>query len=244
MRFKTFLILTCSFALCLFSFAFALTGEEIIQRVDDNLTFDSGYFESTMTIHINDEVRTKKMKSYAQGRNKSFAEFTYPARDKGVKYLKIDDNMWMYLPSVEKIIKITGNMLRQSMMGSDFSYEDALESSKLEEKYDIALAGEENNAYVLDLTAKVKEVTYYKRKIWVDKKTMVPTKEELFALSGKKLKEMTMDEVQKFGSRYYPTKITMHNLLRRGSYTEMTTDKAQFDVSLPADIFTQRNLRK
>lgn len=224
------------------------------------MTYGTGRFETTMIIRVRKQVRTKKLVSWAQGRDRSFAEFTYPARDKGVKYLKIDDNMWMYLPSVEKIIKISGHMLRQSMMGSDFSYEDALESNKLREKYSIKLIGEETVSinekigkkerivkypcYVLDLTAKVKEVTYWRRKIWVHKGTFVPVKEELFAKSGKKLKVTTLSRIEKYGERYYPLYMTMKNLLRKDSLTEMYVTKAQFDLKLPAGIFTQRNLKK
>lgn len=244
-----------------------LTGEEIIEKVDDNMTYLTGRFESKMVIYVRDQVRVKKMVSYAEGRDKSFAEFIFPPRDKGVKYLKIEDNMWMYLPSVDKIIKIAGHMLRQSMMGSDFSYEDALESDKLLEKYDIKLITEETTyikfkkgteevtkgrpCYVLELTAKVKEVTYWQRKIWVDRETFVPVKEELFAKSGKKLKVMTLGDVQVFRPRrgrgpvrYYPTYIAMKNLLRKDSLTEMVITKAEFDVKIPEDTFTQRNLKK
>jgi len=233
------------FSISYFGFsASAITGNEIINKVDSNMTFDSARMESKMVIHVGKQVRTKKMISWAKGRDKSFAEFTYPARDKGVKYLKIGDNMWMYLPSVDKIIKIAGHMLRQSMMGSDFSYEDALESNKLLEKYKVKLAGENKTSYILELVAKVKKVTYYKRKIWVNKKTFIPTKEELFAKSGKKLKIMTMSKIKKFGRRNYPTYITIKNLLRRNSKTELFTTKAQFNIDIPAGTFTQRNLKK
>ncbi|MBU0671613.1 MAG: outer membrane lipoprotein-sorting protein [Candidatus Margulisbacteria bacterium] len=238
----------------------AITGEQIISKVDDNMTFDSARMEAEMVIHVGDQVRTKTMVSYSQGRDKSFSEFLSPPRDKGVKYLKIEDNMWMYLPSVDKIIKIAGHMLRQSMMGSDFSYEDALESSKLLEKYDVGLVTEEityvkikkgteevtkgRPCYVLALTAKVKDVTYYKRKIWVDREIFVPVKEELFAKSGKKLKVTMLGDVRKYGSRYYPTYISMQNLLRSDSLTEMVVTKAQFGIRIPKDTFTQRNLKK
>ena len=222
----------------------ALTGEEIIKKVDANMTFASSSMESKMIIKVGEQERTKKMVSFSEGRNKSFAEFTYPARDRGVKYLKIDDNMWMYLPSVEKIIKIAGHMLRQSMMGSDFSYEDVLESNNLLDKYNVGLVGSTETAHILELIAKVKEVTYYQRKIWVDKKTFVPTREEMFAKSGKKLKVMILSDVKKFGKRYYPTKITLQNLLRRNSKTSMMVEKATFDIRLPEGIFTQRNLKQ
>lgn len=242
-----FLILSCVFTFLIFNFAFAITGDEIIHKVDANMTFDTARMESKMVIHVGGEIRTKELVSFARGRDKSFAEFLSPPRDKGVKYLKIEDNMWMYLPSVEKIIKIAGHMLRQSMMGSDFSYEDALESSKLLEKYSAKLIGEETleerSCYVIDLTAKVKEITYYRRRLWVDKELFIPLKEELFALSGKKLKVMTMGKVQKFKERYYPTYIAMQNLLRRDSFTEMIVTRAEFDIFIPAETFTQRNLK-
>lgn len=257
-----FLILSCSFAFLIlsFEFSFALTGEEIIKRVDANMTFGTARMESKMVIHVEGEIRTKELIEYAKGRNISYAEFTSPPRDKGVKYLKIEDNMWMYLPDVDKIIKIAGHMLRQSMMGSDFSYEDALESHKLLEKYTATLVSEEvipltfqkageqvirqRHCYVVDLTAKVKEVTYYRRMIWVDKELFVPVKEDLFALSGKKLKEMTMGDIQRFGTRYYPLYFTMKNLLRRDSLTEMMVTRAEFDIYIPPRTFTQGNLTK
>ena len=240
--------------------AWAITGEQIINKVDQNMTFNTARSEAKLVIHIRDQVRTKTLRSWSEGEDKSFSEFLSPARDKGVKYLKIEDNMWMYLPSVEKIIKIAGHMLRQSMMGSDFSYEDALESNKLLDKYTVKLATEETISikfrrgtqevtkwrpcYVLDLTAKVKDVTYYKRKIWVDRQIFVPVKEELFAKSGKKLKVMVLADVQKYGKRYYPRYMSMRNLLRKDSLTEMFVTDIKFNIKIPKGTFTQRNLKK
>ena len=262
LKLKNFLILSFGFSFLVLSFNFAnaITGSEVIKKVDANMTYPSARFEAKMVIYVGDQVRTKKMISYSEGRDKLYSEFTYPPRDKGVKFLKIKDNMWMYLPSVEKIIKIAGHMLRQSMMGSDFSYEDALESDKLLEKYKIKLVGSEtigvsfwkgtreavrkHNCYVIDLTAKVKNVSYFRRKIWVDKTNFVPIREELFAKSGKMLKLMEMGNIQKYGKRYYPTYIRLRNLLRRNSRTEMFITKAQFGIKIPKGTFTQRNLRK
>jgi outer membrane lipoprotein-sorting protein len=257
---KNKLFLAGTFFFYLISLAWGLTAEEIINKVDNNLTFRSARFESKMVIHVAEEVRTKELISYALGRERSFAEFLSPPRDRGVKFLKIEDNMWMYLPSVDKVIKIAGHMLRQSMMGSDFSYEDVLESSKLLEKYEGKLISEEvvsvpfhregkllyepRTCYVIDLTAKVKEVTYYQRRIWVDQQYFIPVKEELFALSGKKLKVMTLGDIKKFGTRIYPTYYTMSNLLRKDSLTEMFVTKAQFDLVLDPSLFTQARLAK
>ena len=245
---------------CLGFSAYAITGEEIIKKVDANMTFKTARTEARMVIHVDQEVREKTMISYDRGQDTGYAEFLSPARDKGVKYLKIKDNMWMYLPSVDKVIKISGAMLRQSMMGSDYSYEDALESTKLLEKYTATLVSEEvvpltfrqgektvtrdRLCYVVDLTAKVKDVTYYRRVVYVDKELFVPAKEDLFAMSGKKLKEMTLGDIKRFGARHDPMYMTMSNLLRANSKTEMFVTKMEFDIPVDPKVFTQGNLTK
>jgi len=257
-----FTFLVCVFYFCsfIFDFASALTGDDIINKVDANMTFGTARFEAKMVIHIGDEVREKKMLMYERGKDTGYAEFLSPPRDKGVKYLKLQDNMWMYLPDVDKIIKIAGHMLRQSMMGSDFSYEDALESAKLLDKYTATLITEEGisipyhegeklverqrRCYVVDLTAKVKNVTYYRRMIWVDKEWMVPLKEDLFAMSGKKLKIMTNGDIKRFGERHYPMYGTVSNLFRQNSYTEFFVADAKFDIKVDPKFFTQAVLTK
>jgi outer membrane lipoprotein-sorting protein len=234
--------------------------ENIVDKLDQNRVFSSAEIASEMRIHIGDEMRIKKMISYTKGENKSYAEIIYPARDAGIKYLKIGDNLWMYLPSVEKVIKIAGNMLRQSMLGSDMSYEDALERSKLKEKYTIKLVGEETikneylveeevviksyNCYVLELTAKVLDVTYYKRIIWVEKNYFVTVREELFAKSGKKLKITNAGNIQQFGDRYLPTYSLMRNLLRQNTYTEVFFNRVDLNAIFPDNFFSESNLKR
>ncbi|OGC11328.1 hypothetical protein A3K48_02280 [candidate division WOR-1 bacterium RIFOXYA12_FULL_52_29] len=241
-------LFTLAIAAWLAGAVLAATGAEIIRKVDENLIYKSARMEAKMIIHIWSEVRTKTMRTYQKGRESSFSVFLSPPRDQGVKYLKLKDNMWIYLPDVDKTIKIAGHMLRQSMMGSDLSYEDALESGDLLDKYTATLVSEEvvkqRPCFVVDLTARVKEITYYRRLVWVDKELFVPVREELFAMSGKKLKVMTLGNVQKYGSRYYPLYMSMRNLLRQNTLTELIITKAEFDLSLPAEMFTQSSLTK
>lgn len=134
--FFTFNFFTVAFLINSNSLSADLTDpKEIIRRADNNLVPESSKSQTTMIIHERGRKYEKQMTSYGEGEKRSFAEFSSPPRDKGTKFLKIGDNMWMYMPSVEKVIKIAGHMLRQSMMGSDFSYEDILEARKLLEKY-------------------------------------------------------------------------------------------------------------
>lgn len=175
----------------LFSSAYSLTPDEILSAMDKNRDYGTVSYTGTMEIHIGGEVRTKTMKVLGVGTEKALAEFTN-AQDKGTKFLKIKKELWIYFPSEQDVVKISGHMLKEGMMGSDVSYEDALEADALHRKYAAALAGEEafegHACYILTLDATVKDVPYYKRKMWVDRELFIQWKEEMYAKSGTLLK--------------------------------------------------------
>ena len=127
-RFLAYLCLSV-FICGLFSFAAAEapTGESILNKVDENNYADTRVAVSEMVIHLARTTRTVKAKSWVKGSDKSFSEFLYPPRDAGTKMLKLGDELWTYTPETDRTIKISGSMLRQSVMGSDLSYEDLIE---------------------------------------------------------------------------------------------------------------------
>ncbi len=227
----------------------ALTGEEILEKMDIHRDYKSIAYRGIMEIHVNNKVRTKSLKTEAIGGDKTMAivEFTNP-EDEGTKYLMLDKNLWIYFPEEEDIVKISGHMLKEGMMGSDVSYEDALESDALSEKYTLTLTGEENindkNCYVITLDAKVKKVPYYKRKMWVDKESFVPLKQEMFAKSGKLLKVSNVLETKTINGRNFPVKTEMVNKLRKKSKTIFEMKDIVFDKVMDEDKFTMRYLRK
>jgi len=239
----TGLLLMCS----LFSQESGITPEEILDHIDANMVFKSAYSNIEMVLTIGSRTITKTMTSHSAGSEKSFIEFLSPARDKGTKILKLDGIIRIYYPSAERVMRLSGHMLRQSMMGSDFSYEDMTERSrKLREEYEAVLIGEDqynkHSCYVLELTSKIENQTYHRRKIWVDKTLFLGMKEELYARSGKLLKVLRVDEVKSFKGRHYPVRLTMEDKLRQGSKTEMRVTDIDFDLDLPDTIFSERNL--
>lgn len=226
----------------------AQTAEEILKKVDGNTVVRSARYQAKMLISLGGTVREKEFTGYAQGKKYAYMEFTSPARDKGTRFLKIGDEMWIYLPEVERATKIAGHMLRQSMMGSDFSYDDVAENERLLDLYEAEIIGTDSIdgevCFALELMAKIEEVTYYKRKVWVSKETFIPLREELYAKSGKLLKEITVGEFEKMGDRNYPTKVTMVNKLRKDTYTELILEDVKLDVSIPSRIFSKSYLER
>lgn len=232
------------------SFTQSLTAEEVLKNVDKNFIYNSAEILSELKVYENDEIIIyQKIHSYVKGKEKSFAEVLSPARDAETKFLKIGDQMWMYLPDADRVIKISGHLLRQSMLGSDFSYEDAMEGSKsYEELYNIekfstdTLKGKEY--YKITLTAKDRKTTYYKRILWIDKENFIPMREERFSRQGKLLKVFEIIDVEKFGNRFYPVKAILRDVLRKNTYTEMNVISVKFDITLSEDIFTRANLTR
>jgi outer membrane lipoprotein-sorting protein len=213
------------------------------------MVYESAYSEIDMTITIGKRVIKKELVSYAEGIEKSFVEFLSPARDRGTKMLKVGKVLKIYFPSAERVMRLSGHMLKQSMMGSDFSYEDMMETAEeLKEEYQVKLMGEElfNNfpCYVLELTSRDESRTYFFRKIWVDKEKFIGHKAEFSAKSGKLLKVMTVENIQSFQNRYYPTRVIMEDKLRKNSKTEMEIKNIQFDAPIPEGTFTERNLMR
>jgi outer membrane lipoprotein-sorting protein len=222
-----------------------LSGDEIMKRVDKNKFYEKIEYNGKMSIRKGEKVRIKLMHVYAEGEEKALIEFTNP-EDRGTKYLKLSGEMWIYFPDAEEIVKISGHMLRESMMGSDFSYEDVLENEELLKKYSVTVVGSETigerDCYILELNAIEKKVTYAKRKLWVDKGRFVVLKTQLFALSGKLLKEIVVEAVEKYGDRYFATKVTMMNKLTKNTSTTFEMGEIDFDVDIPDDTFTRRSL--
>jgi outer membrane lipoprotein-sorting protein len=236
-------------AICLFSisYAFAVTPDELLAAIDKNRNYGSISYAATMEIHVNGEVRIKTMKALARSAEKALAEFTNP-QDKGTKYLKINKELWIYFPSEQDVVKISGHMLKEGMMGSDMSYEDALESDALRKKYAAAVSGEEtfegHPCYVLTLDALGKDVPYYKRKMWVDKALFIQWKEEMYAKSGALLKVSHVLDVKQLGVRHFPTKIEMINMLRKNTKTIFEMSDILFDVKVSDKEFSMQNLQR
>lgn len=224
------------------------TGEWILNKMDANNYAQTRIAVSEMVIHLARAARTVRAKSWVSGSDKSFTEFLYPARDKGTKMLKLGDELWTYTPSTDRTIKISGHMLRQSVMGSDLSYEDMMEDHKLLDDYSAKVSGDDTvlgrQCWVLELTAKTPDVSYQTRRIWVDKERYVPLRENRFAKSGKLLKTTEVKSVSMRGGRWVADHVVFKDALKTGTGTELILDSLRFNATIPDYIFSKAALKK
>lgn len=224
------------------------TGKEILEKIDENMASKTTISTSKMLIHGARQTRTIEAKTWGIGDEKAFTEYLAPAREKGTKMLKLEDKLWIYSPGSDRTIQISGHMLKQSLMGSDLSYEDMMDNVELLEDYDAGVIGseviDERDCWIVELQAKTAEVNYQIRKVWVDKVRYIPLKEELYAKSGKLLKRMELFDITKIDNRWYPKKIIFKDMLKKGDGTEFIIDEIEFDKEIPEYLFTKAALRK
>jgi outer membrane lipoprotein-sorting protein len=223
-------------------------GNELIRQIDKNMSSDSRIFTSKMIIHGKRGTRTVESRTWSVGEDKSFTEYTNPPREQGTKMLKLEDALWIFSPSTDRTIQIAGHMLRQSVMGSDMSYEDMMEDDRLVLHYNAEIIGEEEidgrSCWMVELIAFDEEVAYHKRMQWVDKDRLIPLKEELYAKSGKLLKMTDLMDVREIEGRWFPFKIVFKDMLKTGDGTEFIIDKIDFNVDIEKVVFTKANLRR
>lgn len=224
------------------------TAEELMAAMDRNMTFEARKTRSVMTVEGR-RTRSYEMVSYGRGEEDAAVEYISPARDKGTRMLKLGDELWLYMPSVDRVQKISGHMLRQGMMGSDVSYEDMMASRELRKHYTAKVTGEStvdgHACWTLELNAKNDTVTYPKRITSVDKVTAIPLKQELYALSGMLLKTWTMSDVKEFpNGRKFPTRMTVQDHVKKESVTKIEFKDVEFGVDFPKEVFSLRWLER
>lgn len=229
------------------SWAEDLTGDEILKKEEEN-GLDSVIMVSEMTIvHKSGAKRVREIKSWMKGDDYTLVRFLSPANVKGVGFLSVKDDDWLYLPALGKVRRIATKEKGGSFMGSDFSYEDIGGGSWVED-YNAKLLGTEkyegHDCYVLELLPKDPEdISYSKLKRWVDKENFYSMKTEYYDKHGDLLKIMYSSEFEKIEGLWIARKIEMQNV-QEGSKTIIISKEVQLNPEIPDSMFTTRQLER
>jgi len=150
--------------------------------------------------------RSITSRSYSVGWQKSVYRVSVPAREQGTKMLKHGNQLWIYSPSTDRTIQISGHLLRQSVMGSDLSYEDMMDDRKLTDIYTVSVIGNgklTKKNFVLELIAKGYRCGLSQAKNVGWQRALIPLEKELFAKSGQLLKRTTLSDVKQIQGRWF-----------------------------------------
>jgi len=196
-------------------------------------------YTARMTILRPGKEYKKVIKVYIQGYEKSLIEFLEPPQERGTKILMIGDNMWMYLPSVEKIIRLSG---KTKVMGGEFIYDDILRA-KLTIDYYVESMEKDEKQTILNLKAKDKIAAYDKIRLIVNSDNYLPIRGEFYTIGGILLKTLDYSEYTTFGKKIIPARLLMQ-LAVSSDYKTIIEIIKYDDNKIPKRIFSQEYLKK
>lgn len=233
--------------LLLESALFAETSSDIIQKVEDNLNGKTAYMQFSMIVKTPRYERKMQMESWSEGTKKSFIRITYPKKDRGITFLKVNNQMWQYVPKIEKTIKIPSSMMLQSWMGSDFSNDDLARESSILDDYNHQLIDENATSYSIDLLPKEDAAVVWGKIIMiVSKSYYLPLSAHYYDEDGLLIRSLHYQQFKQMDDRIYPTRWEMQPKTadKREHSTIVSVEKATFDEEISPSYFTKQALKR
>ena len=229
--------------------AISESAEEIIRKSDELTRGDTQSGTYRMTVVRPDWERTMVFEYWSEGTEKAFIRVREPVKERGVSFLKIEREMWQYVPRINRVIKIPPSMMLQSWMGSDFTNDDLVKESSVVEDYEHTLLGreamDEGEAYKVELIPKPEAPVAWDRMLyWVRMTDYVPLRAEFFNERGERVRTMIYADIQEMGDRIIPVRFELIEDKKPGRKTVMVLDDVVFDKPISRSVFTQANLRK
>ncbi|ORT52840.1 membrane protein [Vibrio sp. qd031] len=226
----------------------SMDAKDIVERSDKQMRGDSSYSELTMNIVRPDWSRSMGMKSWTKGNDLSLVLVTAPAKDKGSASLKRQNEMWSWIPTIEKVIKIAPSMLAQSWMGSDFTNNDLINQSSIVVDYTHEMVKEEefdgDMSWVIDAIAKPDApVVWSKVRMWISQETYLQRKVESYDEFDELVNTLNTYDVQEIGGRQIAVRMEMIPADKPGNKTEMITHASQFDFDIGDEFFSQSQMK-
>lgn len=225
-----------------------LSAKEIIQKADEKGRGETSQGTMTLTIIRPDWQRSISMKAWSKGTNYSLIYITAPAKEKGQVFLKRQKEMWNWVPSIERMIKIPPSMMMQSWMGSDYTNDDLVKESSIVVDYTQTLLGKEmvrdKNCYKIELIPLPEApVTWGKVIAWITVDGFDQWKAEFYDEEMDLINLMNAYNIQTMGNREIPTRLEIEPINKKGSKTVLEINSMVFNQPMSDGFFSQQNMR-
>lgn len=234
------------------SSAAPLDVKDLVDRANKALRGDSSRGLLTMTIETPDWKRSIDVEGWNKNRTMAYIVIRAPAKDRGETTLRRKNEMWLWLPKVERVIKIPPTMMHSSWQGSDFTYEDIVKADSIVKDYTHTLLSTKHEAgrtvYRIECTPKpdapvvwgkiITDVALY------DDQSVVPLLEEDYSERGELIRTITLSDVKMMGGRRVPSKLVCVPAQKPGRRTTLVYHELQFDLPLKDSFFSYQRLQK
>lgn len=238
-----------SFLFLITSLLYSQNAKEIVQKANDLTMGKTAQGTYTMILVRPDWKREVSMKIWSKGIDFYLILITAPAREKGQVFMKRFNEMWNWVPSINKMIKIPPSMMSQSWMGSDFTNDDLLKQSSIVKDYNHTIVGSDSvdgfDCYKIQLIPKPEAaVVWGKIIMWIAKTEFYEMKAEYYDEFDELINKQFGSEIKNYGDRKLPSKFVMIPMDKEGNQTIMKMDEMIFNKEIPESFFSQQNMKK
>ena len=226
-----------------------VTAKEVIDKANELMRGKSSQGVMTMKIIRPKWERTLSFKTWSKGTEYSLIYVTAPAKEKGQVFLKREKEMWNWVPTIERMIKIPPSMMMQSWMGSDMTNDDLVKESSIVEDYDHQITGSETiegyDCHIIELIPhEDAAVVWGKIVSWVSKEEYFTMKNEYYDEDGYLVNRETLSKIKNVGDRVMPTYFEIVPVDKEGQKTTMEFNEIEFNVNLESDFFSIQNMKR
>ncbi len=216
-----------------------------MKKIDNNMRGQNVYMQMKMSITAMGHTRTMKMQTWAKGTKKSFVKTIYPPKDKGITFLSLDNQMWQYIPKIERIIKIPPSMMLQNWMGSDFTNDDMVKQSSIVDDYDPRILKKEGSVVTIELIPKEDAAVVWGKIITnIDTTTYTSQKDVFYDEDGEEVRTFFYKDVKQYGKYYTPTHWMVKPADKPGNSTEILLEDVKYDSDISEQYFRKSALKR
>lgn len=223
------------------------SAEEWLKYADKEMRGDRSKAELVMTIQTPNWTRTLEIESDVEGKDAALSTIKSPPKEKGIRTLRLKNNMWNYFPKLKRKVAVSSSMLLSSWMGSDFTNDDILKASSMSDDYEHSFIGDEtlNGEAMKLIENKAKsssKVMWPKIHTYASKKDCLPRMYKYFDKEGKVRRTLTLSDVKEFDGHHVPTHLEMVPEGDKSKKTVLDYKALKFNTTFPANHFSQKNL--
>lgn len=224
-------------------------AKELMRHIDRLWRSDSSHAVMSMKVKTDRYSRTMKMEAWSKGKDHSLFVILSPKKDKGIATLKAGENIWNYLPKINRVTKIPPSMMSGSWMGSHFTNDDLVQESQYEDDFDTTLSftGKRDGRDIYEVTSIPKvdsAVVWEKIVMIIDQQTLAPVESSYYDEEGAKVRVMRFEQLEKKEGRYIPMRMTLTPLDTPDESTTIEYHQIEFDVPLSDRLFSIQSLQK
>jgi outer membrane lipoprotein-sorting protein len=221
--------------------------DAVVKYFEDLYRWDSSLALAELTVTKPRRTRTMSMRIWSKGRDRALIVIDSPAREKGTATLKVDKNLWNYLPRIKRTVRIPASMMLASWMGSDFSNDDLVRESSYSEDYTYELVGrsEDPAGWIVRFTAKPDLVGLWNRiELVFTDDGMLPLAARYYDRKDRLARSMVWDDVKVFDGRRLPSRLTLVPVDKEGHKTVMIYKEISFREEIPDSTFSLSRLER